>query len=127
MKGEFMLGTIFAGKWKGIMLKWLLIASMVGGIIQHGLGAGYEAAAAESVAPSPHDIAGHGAENPMNEWMAKGPRSLEIAENGGSPSGTLPSGGGGGPVVAPIPNPPVETAVTAMASLSSVNGFRSPT
>jgi hypothetical protein len=72
MKGEFMLGTRFAGKWKGIMLKWLLIVSMIGGIIQPGIGLESEVSAAESAASAPKDIGGHWAEKPLSEWIAKG-------------------------------------------------------
>jgi hypothetical protein len=72
MKGEIILGQHFARKWKIIVFNWLLIVSMLVGMLEPVIGLGNKAEAAGSVASIPADIAGHWAQQPLSEWVDKG-------------------------------------------------------
>ncbi|MFF2912095.1 S-layer homology domain-containing protein [Paenibacillus sp. NPDC057934] len=66
------MGQHFARKWKIIVFNWLLIVSMLTGMLEPVLGLGNKAEAAGTVASIPTDIAGHWAQQPLSEWVDQG-------------------------------------------------------
>ncbi|WP_206669905.1 S-layer homology domain-containing protein [Paenibacillus luteus] len=64
-------------KFRGLLLRWIMIASLVVGLIAPGLGNASEQAFAASMVPAPitgsfSDLSGHWAEKTVREWAGQG-------------------------------------------------------
>ncbi|MBM7568153.1 S-layer homology domain-containing protein [Paenibacillus sacheonensis] len=70
-RGEYVMGVIGYGKRSKRFIHWLVIVSLVCGLIEPGTGYA-NAAETEGVSSAPTDIRGHWAERTLTEWLGKG-------------------------------------------------------